>query len=80
MSLSYGAITDIARFVGRHRVSISKIAHGHTPWRKVSPIIVRRLYDAGWTPPEDPVNGRKKVRLYLNALALAVAIRPVDTP
>lgn len=78
MSLDHGAVTEIARFVGRHRTNISRIAHGHTDWRKVSPIIVRRLYDAGWSPPNDP-NGRRTIRLHLNKLAMAVAIKPDTT-
>ena len=74
MTLAYGDITAIAAFVGRHRVTVSRIVHGHTDWRKVSPILVRRLYDAGWCPPNDP-NGRRTIRLHLNTLALAVMVR-----
>ena len=73
--LAYGDITAIAEFCHRHRTTISRIAHGHTDWREVSPIIVRRLYDAGWSPPNDP-HGRRTVRMFLNKLALSVAIKP----
>ena len=50
--LPYGVIKAAAEASGYHRVYVSRVVHGHSPWRTCKTPLLSALYQNGWVPPE----------------------------
>lgn len=61
--LPYGAIRAAAEASGYHRVYVSRIANGASPWRKSSTLLLLSLHSAGWEPPEGKAFLRQWIRM-----------------
>ena len=69
--LPYGAIRAAAEASGYHRVYVSRIVNGHSPWRKSSTLLLLSLHSAGWEPPE----GKAFLRQWIRTMSVPVAAR-----
>jgi len=69
--LPYGAIRAAAEASGYHRVYVSRIVNGWSPWRKSSTLLLLSLHSAGWEPPE----GKAFLRQWIRMMSVPVAAR-----
>ena len=69
--LPYGAIRAAAEASGYHRVYVSRIVNGWSPWRKSSTLLLLSLHAAGWEPPE----GKAFLRQWIRMQSVPVAAR-----
>ena len=69
--LPYGAIRAASEASGYHRVYVSRIVNGWSPWRKSSTLLLLSLHSAGWEPPE----GKAFLRQWIRMMSVPVAAR-----
>jgi len=69
--LPYGSIKAAAEASGAHRVYVSRVAHGWSPWRRCSTLLLLSLHSQGWEPPE----GKAFLRQWIRMQSVPVAAR-----
>ena len=69
--LPYGSIKAAAEASGAHRVYVSRVAHGWSPWRRCSTLLLLSLHSQGWEPPE----GKAFLRQWIRMMSVPVAAR-----
>ena len=68
--LQYGVIKAASEASGYHRVYVSRIVNGHSPWRKCSTLLLRALSQNGWEPPE----GKEFVTKWIKMMSVPIAV------